>query len=174
MTKTRNIKEKYINLFTDFGFKKIFGTEINKKSLISFLNQIIGVDTGGIINLSYMSSEQLDEAILRNRVKVYEKAKAKNPERWSGKTRNCEMIDKLILILKIKRKRKKIRWHNLNIMRQLTCKTPVHVSAKSAYAEVSTLQPNEGYIIDQISQVETSSATLISLLSNMVDEQKNS
>ena len=73
--------------------------------------------------------QQLDEAILRNRVKVYEKAKAKNPERWSGKTRNWEMIDKLILILKIKRKRKKIRWHNLNIRRQLTCKTPIVSSA---------------------------------------------
>ena len=32
------MKEKYINLFTDFGFKKIFGEETGKAHLISFLN----------------------------------------------------------------------------------------------------------------------------------------
>lgn len=31
-------KEKYINPFTDFGFKKLFGTEFNKELLIDFLN----------------------------------------------------------------------------------------------------------------------------------------
>jgi hypothetical protein len=34
------IKEKYIDPFTDFGFKRIFGTEKNKRFLISFLNVI--------------------------------------------------------------------------------------------------------------------------------------
>ena len=33
--------EKYINPFTDFGFKKIFGTEPNKDLLINFLNHIL-------------------------------------------------------------------------------------------------------------------------------------
>ncbi|OPX54293.1 conserved hypothetical protein (putative transposase or invertase) [Oceanospirillum multiglobuliferum] len=33
--------EKYINLFTDFGFKKIFGEEANKAHLISFLNTLL-------------------------------------------------------------------------------------------------------------------------------------
>ena len=31
---------KFINLFTDFGFKKIFGQEENKKLLIGFLNAL--------------------------------------------------------------------------------------------------------------------------------------
>ena len=35
------IKEKYINLFTDFGFKKVFGEEANKDLLMDFLNQIL-------------------------------------------------------------------------------------------------------------------------------------
>jgi hypothetical protein len=35
------IKEKYIDPFTDFGFKHIFGTEKNKKFLISFLNNLL-------------------------------------------------------------------------------------------------------------------------------------
>ena len=33
--------EKYINPFTDFGFKKLFGTELNKDLLIDFLNQVL-------------------------------------------------------------------------------------------------------------------------------------
>jgi putative transposase len=34
----------------------------------------------------------LDGALLRNRVEVYEAAKAKHPERWSGSTRNWEPV----------------------------------------------------------------------------------
>ena len=34
------VKEKYINPFTDFGFKKLFGTEPNKDLLIDFLNEV--------------------------------------------------------------------------------------------------------------------------------------
>ena len=33
--------DKYINLFTDFGFKKVFGEEPNKDLLISFLNTLL-------------------------------------------------------------------------------------------------------------------------------------
>ena len=35
------MKEKYINLFTDFGFKKVFGEETSKAHLISFLNTLL-------------------------------------------------------------------------------------------------------------------------------------
>ena len=34
------ISERYINPYTDFGFKKLFGTELNKDLLISFLNAL--------------------------------------------------------------------------------------------------------------------------------------
>ena len=34
-------RERYINPLTDFGFKKLFGTEPNKLLLIDFLNQIL-------------------------------------------------------------------------------------------------------------------------------------
>ena len=50
--------------------------------------------------------QQLDKAILKNRDKVYGKAKAKNPERWSGKTRNWEMIDEVNLNPESKEKKK--------------------------------------------------------------------
>ncbi|NDC40708.1 MAG: hypothetical protein EBZ77_04025, partial [Chitinophagia bacterium] len=32
---------KYINPFTDFGFKKLFGEEASKPALIDFLNAIL-------------------------------------------------------------------------------------------------------------------------------------
>jgi hypothetical protein len=37
-----NSRERFINPFTDFGFKKLFGTEFNKELLIDFLNQVLG------------------------------------------------------------------------------------------------------------------------------------
>ncbi|OXA81140.1 hypothetical protein B0A56_06165, partial [Flavobacterium columnare NBRC 100251 = ATCC 23463] len=35
------MKAKYINPFTDFGFKKIFGEEASKNLLIDFLNALL-------------------------------------------------------------------------------------------------------------------------------------
>ncbi|MEO1652887.1 MAG: PD-(D/E)XK nuclease family transposase [Bacteroidota bacterium] len=52
------IKGKYINPFTDFGFKKLFGTEPNKDLLVDFLNQVLG-SREQIKDLSYLNSEQL-------------------------------------------------------------------------------------------------------------------
>jgi len=52
------IPEKYINPFTDFGFKKLFGTEVNKDLLIDFLNELIH-GKGKITNVKYLNSEQL-------------------------------------------------------------------------------------------------------------------
>jgi len=49
-------KEKYINPLTDFGFKKLFGTEPNKILLIDFLNQIL--PDRKIKDLSYSSNEK--------------------------------------------------------------------------------------------------------------------
>lgn len=33
-------EERYISLLTDFGFKRIFGTDLNKDLLINFLNSL--------------------------------------------------------------------------------------------------------------------------------------
>jgi predicted transposase/invertase (TIGR01784 family) len=50
--------EKYINPFTDFGFKKLFGTEVNKDLLMDFLNELIH-NEGTIKEVKYLNSEQL-------------------------------------------------------------------------------------------------------------------
>lgn len=49
-------QDKYINPLTDFGFKKLFGTELNKDLLIDFLNQIL--PDRKIKDLSYASGEK--------------------------------------------------------------------------------------------------------------------
>ena len=51
-------RERYINPYTDFGFKKLFGTAMNKDLLISFLNALFkGKPT--ITDVSYTPNEQL-------------------------------------------------------------------------------------------------------------------
>ena len=35
-----DLAERYVNFYTDFAFKKLFGTEVNKELLISFLNSM--------------------------------------------------------------------------------------------------------------------------------------
>ena len=47
---------RFINPFTDFGFKKLFGTEFNKDLLIDFLNQVLG-KREQIKDLTYLNSE---------------------------------------------------------------------------------------------------------------------
>ena len=38
------MKDKYINPYTDFGFKKLFGEEANKDLLIDFLNEYLNIE----------------------------------------------------------------------------------------------------------------------------------
>ena len=58
---TLGLQERYINFYTDFAFKKLFGTEINKELLISFLNSLF--DGQEVIkDLTYLNPEQLGEA----------------------------------------------------------------------------------------------------------------
>jgi hypothetical protein len=51
------MKPKYINLFTDFGFKKIFGEEASKAILIDFLNALLPAETH-IKDLTFKNTEQ--------------------------------------------------------------------------------------------------------------------
>lgn len=51
-------KERYIDPRTDFGFKYLFGTPMNKELLIGFLNALFH-GTHIITDLTYLNSEQL-------------------------------------------------------------------------------------------------------------------
>lgn len=52
------LQDKYINPFTDFGFKKLFGSEPNKDLLIDFLNQVLP-GKHKVKDLTYARTEQL-------------------------------------------------------------------------------------------------------------------
>lgn len=54
------MKAKYINPYTDFGFKKIFGEEASQPLLIDFLNALLPLQTK-IIHLSFKNTEQLGQ-----------------------------------------------------------------------------------------------------------------
>lgn len=63
---------RYINFYTDFAFKKFFGTEANKDLLISFLNALLDLKGDGEIkDLTYLNSENLGEDI-RERRAIYD------------------------------------------------------------------------------------------------------
>ena len=59
---TQDIKERYINPYTDFGFKKLFGTEMNKDLLMSFLNSFLDIKET-ITGIKYLNSERLGDGI---------------------------------------------------------------------------------------------------------------
>lgn len=54
------MKAKYVNPFTDFGFKKIFGEEASKPLLIDFLNALLP-QTSKIVDLNFKNTEQLGQ-----------------------------------------------------------------------------------------------------------------
>ena len=54
------MRAKYINLFTDFGFKKIFGEEASKPLLLDFLNALLP-QQNKIIDLTFKNTEQLGQ-----------------------------------------------------------------------------------------------------------------
>ena len=51
---------KFINPFTDYGFKKIFGQEVSKELLIEFLNDLLEGERV-ITDLTFLNNEQLPE-----------------------------------------------------------------------------------------------------------------
>ena len=52
------MRARYINPYTDFGFKKIFGEEASKPQLIDFLNALLP-EQNKIIDLTFKNTEQL-------------------------------------------------------------------------------------------------------------------
>jgi len=64
-------KEKYINPFTDYGFKRLFGEEPNKDLLLDFLNELLKKEQGKITDLQYLKNENLANTEL-NRKAVFD------------------------------------------------------------------------------------------------------
>ena len=64
-------REKYINPFTDYGFKRLFGEEPNKDLLMDFLNELLKKEQGKIVDLQYLKNENLSSTEL-NRKAVFD------------------------------------------------------------------------------------------------------
>ncbi len=64
------MKAKYLNPFTDFGFKKIFGEEASKPLLIDFLNALLP-ENDRIVDLTFKNNEQLGQSDL-DRKAIYD------------------------------------------------------------------------------------------------------
>jgi predicted transposase/invertase (TIGR01784 family) len=64
------MKAKYVNPFTDFGFKKIFGEEASKPMLIDFLNALLPTQDK-IVQLNFKNTEQLGMSTTERRA-VYD------------------------------------------------------------------------------------------------------
>ncbi len=64
------MKGKYINPFTDFGFKKLFGEKGNKDLLIDFLNSLLPIEDK-IADITFSDKEKLGE-IAVSRKAVYD------------------------------------------------------------------------------------------------------
>lgn len=64
------MKARYLNPFTDFGFKKLFGEEASKPLLMDFLNALLPL-AYPIAELSFRNAEQLGEGV-EERKAVYD------------------------------------------------------------------------------------------------------
>ena len=56
----RLAEERYISLLTDFGFKRIFGTNPNRDLLINFLNSLFNKEQV-ITDVKYLNSEKVGD-----------------------------------------------------------------------------------------------------------------
>jgi predicted transposase/invertase (TIGR01784 family) len=54
-----DFKEKFVNPFTDYGFKRLFGEEPSKELLLDFLNELLVAEQGRIKTLTYIKTNQL-------------------------------------------------------------------------------------------------------------------
>ena len=53
------LTEKYVNPFSDYGLKRLFGEEVNKELLIDFLNGLLHKEQGKIKKLIYLKNGKL-------------------------------------------------------------------------------------------------------------------
>ncbi len=60
---TNEFPDRYINPYTDFGFKLLFGTPMNKDLLIGFLNSLLHLEHE-ITDVTYLNAEHLGMAEL--------------------------------------------------------------------------------------------------------------
>ena len=75
------LQDKYISLLTDFGFKRVFGTEPNKRLLIDFLNTLLPVHHQ-IQDLTFRNTENLGSSAIDRKAIFDIYCQAENGDRF--------------------------------------------------------------------------------------------
>jgi len=86
-----DFKERYINPFTDYGFKRLFGEEPNKDLLLDFLNELLKDEQGTITELTYLKNENLGTTELNRKVDELET----RFDKWLYLIKNLHKLDRI-------------------------------------------------------------------------------
>lgn len=84
----RQTEERYISLLTDFGFKRIFGTVLNKDLLICFLNSLFA-GKQVVKDVKYLNSENVGDVFTDRRAIFDVYCEGENGERFIVEMQNA-------------------------------------------------------------------------------------
>ena len=82
------IEDRYISLLTDFGFKRIFGTALNKELLICFLNSLF--DGKQVVkDVKYLNNEHLGDVYVARKAIFDVYCEGENGEKFIVEMQNA-------------------------------------------------------------------------------------
>jgi predicted transposase/invertase (TIGR01784 family) len=81
---------KYLNPYTDFGFKKLFGEEASKDLLIDFLNQLLPPQHQ-IVELSFKNTENMSDTVKERKAIFDVYCQSKTGERFIVEMQKAKM-----------------------------------------------------------------------------------
>ena len=84
----KQVEEKYISLLTDFGFKRIFGTAMNKDLLICFLNSLFN-GRQVVKDVSYLNPEHVGDVYTDRRAIFDVYCEGENGEKFIVEMQNA-------------------------------------------------------------------------------------
>ena len=84
----KQVEERYISLLTDFGFKRIFGTAMNKDLLICFLNSLFN-GRQVVKDVSYLNPEHVGDVYTNRRAIFDVYCEGENGEKFIVEMQNA-------------------------------------------------------------------------------------
>ena len=90
----KQVEERYISLLTDFGFKRIFGTAMNKDLLICFLNSLFN-GKQVVKDVSYLNPEHVGDVYTDRRAIFDVYCEGENGEKFIVEMQNAYLFEVL-------------------------------------------------------------------------------
>ncbi len=84
----KQVEERYISLLTDFGFKRLFGTAMNKDLLICFLNSLFN-GRQVVKDVSYLNPEHVGDVYTERRAIFDVYCEGENGEKFIVELQNA-------------------------------------------------------------------------------------